>query len=296
MKKVLLPLLIVLITAAIAAAVALAIGQGGSQYAGYPVVLLCAIFAFGVQWIVFIPSYLFQTEHYYDLTGSLTYVVTIVAALLLGTSAEIDGFDARSLLITVLVVIWAARLGPFLFARIQRAGKDGRFDKIKVFWPRFLVTWTLQGMWVFLTLAAALAAMTTTEPRELELFAVLGTLVWIIGFAIEVVADAQKSAFNNNPDNAGRFINTGLWRWSRHPNYFGEIVLWVGITIIALPTLQGWGYVALISPVFVTLLLTRISGVPLLEQRADEKWGGEADYEAYKAATSVLVPLPPKQG
>jgi steroid 5-alpha reductase family enzyme len=124
---------------------------------------------------------------------------------------------------------------------------------------------------------------------------VLGVLVWIAGFGIEAVADRQKSRFRADPANKGRFIRSGLWAWSRHPNYFGEIVLWVGVAIIAVPVLQGWQWVTLISPVFVTLLLTRVSGVPLLEKKADATWGGQPDYEAYKASTPVLVPRPPQE-
>jgi steroid 5-alpha reductase family enzyme len=193
-----------------------------------------------------------------------------------------------------LVLIWAGRLGTFLFRRIQKAGKDERFDDIKPSFVRFLNTWTLQGLWVTFTLAAALAAITSTTRKELGIFALIGGIVWVIGFTIEAVADAQKSRFRAQPENEGEFIHTGLWSWSRHPNYFGEIVIWVGVAIIALPILQGWTYVTLISPVFVTLLLTRVSGIPMLEKRADEKWGDREDYQAYKENTSVLIPLPPK--
>jgi steroid 5-alpha reductase family enzyme len=147
---------------------------------------------------------------------------------------------------------------------------------------------------VTFTLAAALAAITTTTRKPLGLFALIGLLIWLLGFAFEVVADSQKNRFRANPENTGKFIQTGLWAWSRHPNYFGEIVLWIGVAVIALPIMQGWQWVTLISPVFVTLLLTRISGVPMLEKRAEEKWGGQADYEAYRARTPVLIPRPPK--
>jgi steroid 5-alpha reductase family enzyme len=241
--------------------------------------------AFLIQWLAFIPAYLFQTEKFFDLTGSLTYIsVTIIAVLLSPV------VDARSLLLLALVVIWAARLGTFLFTRIRKAGKDSRFDEIKPNFMRFLNTWTLQGLWVTLTLAAALVAITTTTRQELGLFAWLGLLIWIFGFGFEVVADAQKSRFKANPDNKGKFIHTGLWARTRHPNYFGEIVLWIGIAVIALPVLRGWQWFALISPVFVAFLLTRVSGVPMLEKSADEKWGGQPDYEAYKASTPVLIP------
>jgi steroid 5-alpha reductase family enzyme len=194
------------------------------------------------------------------------------------------------------VVIWAGRLGFFLFRCILKAGKDARFDDIKLSFVRFLNTWTLQGLWVTLTLAAALAAITTTNRKEFDLFAIAGALVWVFGFTVETIADAQKGKYFTDQGNKGKFIETGLWAWSRHPNYFGEIMLWVGVAIIAMPVLQGWQWVTLISPVFVTLLLTRISGLPMLEKRADERWGGQKDYEAYKVRTPVLIPWPPKRG
>jgi steroid 5-alpha reductase family enzyme len=267
--------------------IALAGSQGGVSVFGIPLFALSVGLAFLIQWLVFIPAYLLQTEKFFDLTGSITYIsVTIIAVLLSPV------VDSRSILLLALVVIWAARLGSFLFRRIQKAGKDARFDEIKPSFIRFLSTWTLQGLWVTFTLAAALAAITTTARKELGLFALIGFLIWIFGFAIEVVADAQKSRFRADPMNKGKFIDTGLWARSRHPNYFGEIVLWIGVAVIALPILRGWQWVTLISPVFVTLLLTRISGVPMLEKRADEKWGGQEDYEAYKERTPVLIPRP----
>jgi steroid 5-alpha reductase family enzyme len=245
--------------------------------------------AFVVQWLVFIPSYLLRAERCFDLPGGSTYVSVTSLAVLLAPAS-----DARSALLLTLVVIWAARLATFLFRRIRRTGKDERFDAIKTSFLRLLIAWTLQGLWVSLTLAAALAAITTTVRKDLEVIAVLGLLVWVAGFALEATADWQKSRFRADPANKGRFIHTGLWAWSRHPNYFGEIVLWVGVAIIAVPVLRGWQWATLVSPVFVTLLLTRISGVPLLEKRADTTWGGQADYEAYKAHTPVLVPRPPR--
>jgi len=267
---------------------ALAGSQSGASAFGIPIFALSVGLAFIIQWLAFIPAYLLQSERFFDLTGSITYIsVTIMAVLL---SPAVDG---RSILLLALVVIWAARLGLFLSRRIHKAGKDARFDEIKPSFIRFLNTWTLQGLWVTFTLAAALAAITTTARRELGLFAVMGFLVWVLGFAIEVVADSQKSRFRADPKNKGKFIHTGLWAWSRHPNYFGEIVLWIGVTVIALPVLQSWQWITLISPVFVTLLLTRVSGVPMLEKRADEEWGGQADYEAYKKRTPALIPRSP---
>jgi steroid 5-alpha reductase family enzyme len=264
---------------------ALAGSQGGSNVAGIPVFGLMVGLAFLIQWLVFIPAYLRQTEKFFDLTGSLTYISVITLALILSKA-----LDGRSILLFVLVIIWAIRLGVFLSRRVKKAGKDDRFDEIKPSFFRFLNVWNIQALWVSFTVAAALIAITSINRKGLDVFAIVGFLVWVIGFGIEVLADAQKSRFNANPENKGKFIQTGLWSRSRHPNYFGEILLWVGITIITLPVLQGWQWIALISPVFVTLLLTRVSGVPLLENKSDKKWGGQEDYEAYKKRTPVLIP------
>ena len=145
-------------------------------------------------------------------------------------------------------------------------------------------------------MAAALAIVTGGERVSMSWLGWIGLGVWLFGFAVEVVADAQKSSFKNDPVNQGQFIRTGLWAWSRHPNYFGEIVLWTGVAVMAIPVLTGWQYATLISPVFVSFLLMKMSGVPLLERKADERWGGQEEYEAYKAATPVLIPRPPRVG
>ncbi len=265
--------------------VAIAGSQGGARAGVIPVFALSVALAFLIQWVVFIPAFLLQSEKFFDLTGSLTYITVITVTLLLS-----GNFDARAILVFVLVLIWAARLGTFLFRRVKKAGKDDRFDDIKPSFLRFLNVWTIQGLWITLTLAAALIAITSSYRKGIDVFAIIGLLIWILGFAFEVVADLQKSRFNADPANKGKFINTGLWSRSRHPNYFGEIVLWVGIAIIALPVLRGWQWVALISPLFVTLLLTKVSGIPLLEKKADKKWGGQEEYEAYKKKTPILIP------
>jgi len=182
-----------------------------------------------------------------------------------------------------------------LFGRVLKQGKDYRFDEIKVSFTSFLLTWTLQGLWVTFTAAAAFAAITTANTRPLGWPALIGFIVWAFGYFFELIADSQKNAFRGDPENKNAFIHTGLWAWSRHPNYFGEIVLWLGVAIIALPALKGWALVTLISPLWVILQLTVISGVPMLEKKADKKWGGQADYEAYKASTPVLIPRPPEK-
>jgi len=270
--------------------VALAGSDGSWTVGSISVFALCGALAYLINWVAFVPANIAKTEHYFDLTGSITYItVTLLAAALS------DELDARSVVVTVMVLVWALRLGTFLFRRVRRDGRDGRFDAIKVDPLRFLMTWTLQGLWVFLTLACALAIITGTDREDFGVVAIVGTIVWIIGFAIEVAADRQKSAFKQDPANDGRFITSGLWAWSRHPNYFGEITLWLGVAVMALPVLSGWRWVTLISPVFVVLLLTRISGIPMLERRAAKRWGDEAEFQEYVARTPVLVPRPPSR-
>lgn len=278
----------ILVAVLIGGAIAVAGSQESTEVFSIPIFMLAVGGAFLVQWIVFIIAFLKKSEKFFDLTGSLTYIsITTMAVLLIPT------IDKRSVLLLVLVVVWATRLGTFLFARVQKQGKDDRFDEIKVSFSRFLLTWTLQGVWVTVTAAAAFAAITSTTQLDLGWFALVGFLIWIFGFFFELISDVQKSVFKANSDNDGDFIHTGLWAWSRHPNYFGEIVLWVGVAIIAFPVLKGWSLVTLISPVWVTLQLTLISGIPMLEKKADKKWGGQPDYENYKKNTPVLIPRPP---
>ncbi len=277
------------IATAIGAGVAWAGSDGGVTSWGVPVFALCAAIAFAINWIAFVPAALAKTEHYYDLVGGVTYIsVTLVALLLSGD------LDIRAMLVGAMVMVWALRLASFLFLRISKAGKDGRFDDIKTHPPSFLMAWTVQALWVLLTAAAALAVITGGVQKPLGIVGIAGLAIWTIGMLIEVVADRQKSAFRRDPANSGRFINSGLWAWSRHPNYFGEIMLWTGMAVVALPVLDGWRFVTLISPVFVAFLLIRVSGIPLLEKRADEKWGGQEDYESYKRRTPVLMLRPPR--
>ncbi|MBF4459057.1 MULTISPECIES: DUF1295 domain-containing protein [unclassified Pseudoclavibacter] len=270
----------------IGALVALAGSQGGAALAGFPLYAWAVAAAFLIQVLVYLPSAAAKTERFFDLTGSATFIVVTIGLLIAAPAP-----DARSWILGAMVILWALRLGSFLFARIHRSGSDDRFDDIKGDKLRFLRVWIMQGLWVSLTAAAAWIAIAggTAEREPIGWLGIVGIVIWVAGFVIEVVADLQKNAFKADPANKGRFIRTGLWSRSRHPNYFGEILLWVGVAIVAIPVLVGWQWIALISPVFVVLLLSKVSGVPLLEAKADKKWGGDADYEEYKAKTPVLL-------
>lgn len=270
--------------------IATAANQGSVSISDIPLFGFAVALTFIIQWIVFIPSFLNKTEHFFDLTGSLTFISVVLITLML-----IPEIYVRDIVIALLVVIWATRLGSFLFLRVRKDGGDGRFTIMKTKFWWFLMTWNIQGMWVFLSLAAGLAAMTSAEKVEVDIFLIFGLVVWVLGFSIEVISDGQKSKFRSKTENKDKFITSGIWSWSRHPNYFGEILLWCGITIIALPVLQGWQFITLISPIFIIILLTQISGVRLLELRGKKKWGENEEYQKYLRNTSVLIPLPPKK-
>jgi steroid 5-alpha reductase family enzyme len=274
-----------IIITAVVFAVAWMGDQTGSTLYGLPLMTAMALGVFAVQWIGLIHARLFETEHYFDLVGSLTYITVTVLAI-----QQAADLGIRQQIIAGAVIVWAARLGPFLFRRIQKAGEDRRFRKIKLSTPRFLLTWTLQGTWVFITAGAALAAIMTPNTAALGPLFYIGAGMWIVGMVVEVVADNQKSAFKANPANADKFITTGIWARAQHPNYFGEILLWAGVAVMALPSLSGSALIFLISPVFVALLLTRVSGIPLLRKTAGERWGDDPEYQAYLKNTPILIP------
>ena len=276
------------IAVCISVLVALASAQGSLISGEYPVLFICLFIAFTIQWIVFLPSFYFSTERFYDLTGSITYMIVIVTALYHKSEFIGSRSDLRSLLIAGFVIIWALRLGSFLFLRVLKDKEDRRFSEWKKNFHQFLRVWTLQGLWVFLTSVAAATAITSRKIIEPDLFLYVGSFLWVFGFLFESIADYQKRKFRS--ENKNKFIQSGLWSVSRHPNYFGEIVLWFGIALIAFPTLAGPQYVSLISPIFVYMLLTRVSGIHILEKHADDTWGKKKDYKAYKEKTPVLFP------
>ena len=261
------------------------VDQNSVTYGSVSLFLLCTITIFLFQWIVFIPSYLLSTEHFFDLTGSITFVTVSLVAFFIN-----DTKSLRHFIVLILIVVWALRLGVFLFLRVRKAGSDSRFVTIKKDFSVFLFTWNLQGLWVLFTLFGALTILTSVNNTSIAFIDIIGILIWIVGFIIEIISDKQKSVFKNKKENKGRFIQIGLWKYSRHPNYFGEILVWIGLAIIGIPVYTGFGWLGLISPFFVFVMLNYISGVRLLEKQADERWDLDNDYQLYKSKTPVLFP------
>ena len=255
---------------------------------GIDLVLRVVILAFIIQWIAFLPAYVFQTEKFYDLTGSLTYL-SVIWYSLRSTSNQFTDLNGGNIVIVLLITFWAVRLGTFLFMRIHKDGEDKRFRSIKPSPTQFFMTWTLQGLWVSLCSMCALTAIASETGVIINTVFYFGIGLFIFGFCIEIIADKQKSEFRAIPENRDKFINSGLWAKSRHPNFFGEIILWTGIAIMSLSSLNGLQYLTLISPIFTYLLLVYVSGVRMLEARADVKWGNNDAYIQYKSETPVLM-------
>ena len=269
--------------------IVIAVDDNSVSLNDYSAVLYSAAICLGIQWLAWIPASLAKSERYYDLTGGLTYLTVVGFTLWAGSQSESP--SARELIVSLLVVIWALRLSSFLYLRIHRAGKDGRFDRLKTSPIRFLVPWTIQGLWVFLTMIVVIVINSQAESApELGIWDAIGLLMWLLGFSIEVIADNQKSAFNANSENQGKWIDSGLWSYSRHPNYLGEIMLWTGIACFGISCFSGMERLAWISPIFIYLLLTKISGVPILDRRGLEKWGDQPEYHKYREGTPTLLP------
>jgi steroid 5-alpha reductase family enzyme len=258
---------------------------------GIPLVMASAGLCLLLNLLVFIPAAMAKTEKYFDLTGSINYLLLMGVALF----AMGESINLRATCLAVMVCLWALRLGIYLMRRIHAEGKDGRFDEMKQRPIDFIVPWVLQALWVFLTSLAVVVLMATHPENAGIVFTdLLGGAFWLSGFIIEAIADAQKSAFKKGLNNAGTFIQSGLWRWSQHPNYFGEILLWTGMFVIGAGFYEGTQWLAVISPLFIYLLLTKISGINLLDERADARWGNSPEYQSYKQKTAVLFLRPPK--
>jgi len=254
------------------------------------IVLNAVILAFLIQWVAYIPAYLFQTEKFYDLTGSLTYLTVIWFVYL--SSNQVGEVNFQNLIVTVLISIWAIRLGSFLFSRIHKDGEDKRFRSIKTSPSQFFMTWTLQGMWVSICSMCVITGISSSEGLVLNPLFYLGFILFLIGFSIEVIADHQKTVFRAIKENKDKFISTGLWSKSQHPNYFGEILLWSSIAIMSFSSLSGTQYLTMISPIFTYVLLVYISGVRMLDDMGNKKWGHLEEYKQYKQNTPVLFIKP----
>lgn len=251
-----------------------------------PIVINAIILIFIIHWISYIPANIYKTEKFFDLTGSLTYI-SVICYVLYSKSKSFDSIFGE-IIISASIIIWATRLGGFLFLRIKKAGEDKRFREFKKSWSRWLLTWTTSGMWVTICSLCGLTAISSNSVIEMGLLFYFGLSLFITGLIVEVVADHQKTKFRSIPTNKGKFISTGLWSKSRHPNYVGEITLWLGISIMSFSNLEGLELITLISPIFTYWLLVYVSGINILEAQAEKKWGHLDSFKEYIKNTPRL--------
>lgn len=249
-----------------------------------------AVFDLGLQWAAFSISYALKTEKFYDLIGSSTFLGLTWLTLSWGKQDGSQYFD-RQIAQNLCVSLWASRLGCFLFSRVLSSGEDRRFRKVKGNFSLFLMYWTIQGLWVWFTLLPTMILNLKKVDKEMNYRDYLGFAIFASGFLIEATADYQKTKFRSNPLNKDKFVKTGLWSISRHPNYFGEILIWCGLFLPASNVLEGKEWLSIISPMFVSYLLTKVSGIPILEKYADQKWGALSEYQKYKQNTAKLIPF-----
>ena len=248
-------------------------------------ITFAVLIIFLIHLLVFIPSYYYQTEKFFDLTGTLSYVSSVL--FIFFKSNTVESINLGSLVLSTFIIIWSLRLGTFLFLRIKKAGKDRRFNQIKKSFSWFFMTFSISGMWV--TICSICALTGVANGIIFSSITIIGIVIFLIGFTIEIIADSQKTKFRAKDGNKDKFISSGLWKYSRHPNYLGEIILWLGISLISLSSLEGFQYVTLISPIFTYLLLVNVSGINLLEKSGDKKWGKLESYKKYKEKTPRLI-------
>lgn len=250
--------------------------------------LLSFLIALAVNAAFFAIAATRKTDVVTDLSYSLSFAVLAIVIPFAG------GREPLQLTASLLVLIWAARLGVYLFRRILKIKVDHRFDNMRDKPLRFARFWLLQAISVAVIMLPVSYLLGRNGAPGFGLWAIAGAAIWFIGLLIEAAADAQKSAFKAKDANRGRFITSGLWRYSRHPNYFGEMLVWWGLFVFAVPFLDGAAFAVVTGPVFITLLLLFVSGIPLLERSAEAKYGDDPAYREYKRRTSILVPLPPR--
>lgn len=243
----------------------------------------------GINGLLFIAASVFKTDVFTDLSYSLSFI-SLSTVILISHPAV----NLLQVITVTAVILWAIRLGGYLFIRILKTKVDHRFDDRRGDPLRFGAFWLLQActVWLLMLPVFGIAAADNPEPGSA---AAIGSILFIIGLSIESIADHQKYRFKSRPENHSEFMHSGLWKYSRHPNYFGEILLWWGIALPGLSIFHGFELLYFIGPLAITLLLLFVSGIPILEKSWQEKWGSREDYRDYTTRTSLLIPLPPKK-
>jgi steroid 5-alpha reductase family enzyme len=245
------------------------------------IIIMYAVVAFSVS----------RWAHRSDVADVAWGIGFIIIAL---TSLSRSGLEPTQRLVTILVAIWGLRLARHIFVRLRRRPEDKRYVEMRAKWGNRATLRTFTDVFLGQAALTWLVAMpviiiNATAGSGIGVLAAIGAVIWLVGFGFESIGDKQLGEFIASPANKGRLLTTGLWSYTRHPNYFGEVTQWWGIWVIALAVPYGW--LGIIGPLTISFLILKVSGVPLLERA----YAGRADWEAYKARTSVFIPLPPRK-
>lgn len=239
-----------------------------------------------IQIVFFLGAALFKTDKVTDLSYGMTFVVLVWVFIFQNPSPSLF-----HILIAGMVTIWGIRLSGFLFLRIMKTKRDKRFDGVREHFLKFARFWLLQAVAIFIIMLPSILGLSKASSM-LSFVSFLGLGFWIVGILIESIADWQKFVFKNKIENKDKWIDSGLWHYARHPNYFGEMTLWWGLYLFVLPTLGGIEYVSVVGPIFITCLLLFVSGIPPLEKIYSQKYKGDMEYQKYRNSTRLLIPLP----
>jgi steroid 5-alpha reductase family enzyme len=247
------------------------------------------LISLAIQLFFFVFAASFKSDKVTDLSYGLSFV--ILAWYLLITKNQ---YQPLAVLVTSLITLWGLRLAGYLFIRILKIKKDKRFDGIRENPLKFAAFWFFQGVSIFIIMLPSIVLLNIDRTMPINSVAIVGTLLWLIGFIIETVADYQKFTFKNKAENKGKFITTGIWKYARFPNYFGEMLMWWSIFLITIPVLQGWQWLSIIGALHISFILLFITGIPTQVERHQKKYGDKEEYQEYVEKTSLLIPLPPK--
>lgn len=252
--------------------------------------LLALAISIVVQGFFFFFANKYKTDTVTDLSYGLSFVIIAIASLFLAPDSTYEVQVYRCITATV-IMLWGVRLASFLYIRIRTMKKDARFDSIRDNFLKFAQFWTLQGVSVWFIIGSSVHFISQeTLPKVSPMVFGLGISLSILGLIVEAVADYQKFMFKNIPSNEYTWTNVGLWKYSRHPNYLGEMLVWWGLWFAGIQSFSGLGWLSILSPLFITFLLLFVSGIPILERKNNTQYAGNPAYEQYKERTGLLFP------
>ena len=263
--------------------------------------LVNALVVWGFMTVFFIIAQAKKNNGIADIAWGLGFIVIAISSFLTQVlSAGFDQVNLAAIVLSLLVLVWGGRLFFYLGLRNWNKAEDYRYVAMKKKWQTniliksYVYVFILQGVLMYIISLPIQISYTFLNAQTSPLYFIIigvGVLLWLIGFYFEAVGDAQLKAFKNNPKNKGEILQTGLWKYTRHPNYFGETLMWWAVWIVSIATLEAMNFVGVVGPIIITLLLLFVSGVPLLEK----KYKDNEKFQAYAKKTSVFFPLKPKK-